>query len=102
MVNTFALEPPVVSIGLFEYPEEPVEKMRALGVNTHDFNAGESAINLGDRRLVNSIMLGAIADHLPFSADSLQTSLLNRFSHKGENLVALNQQAFELGRTAFI
>jgi len=102
MVNTFALEPPVVSIGLFEYPEEPVEKMRALGVNTHDFNAGESAINLGDRRLVNSIMLGAIADHLPFSADSLQSSLLNRFSHKGENLVALNQQAFELGRTAFI
>jgi len=102
MVNTFALEPPVVSIGLFEYPEEPVEKMRALGVNTHDFNAGESAINLGDRRLVNSIMLGAIADHLPFSADSLQSSLLNRFSHKGKNLVALNQQAFELGRTAFI
>lgn len=102
MVNTFALEPPVVSIGLFDYPEEPVAKMRELGVTTHDFNAGESAIELGDRRLVNSIMLGAIADRLPFSADSLQSSLLNRFSHKGDTLLALNQQAFELGRNAFV
>lgn len=101
MVNTFAQEPPVVSIGLFEYPDEPIEKMRAMGVETHVFNAGLSAIELGDRRLVNSIMLGAISDHLPFPAETIKKSLLERFKNKGDALLALNLQAFELGRKAF-
>lgn len=101
MVNTYAQKPPVVSIGLFDYPESPLEKVRAMGIETHDYNAGQSAIKLGDRRLINSIMLGAISDHLPFPAETLEESLLDRFRHKGEKLVALNQQAFELGRKAF-
>ena len=101
MVNTYAQEPPVVSIGLFDYPEAPLEKVRAMGIETHDYNAGQSAIELGDRRLINSIMLGAISDYLPFPAETLQERLLERFRHKGDKLVTLNQQAFDLGRTAF-
>ncbi|MBE9396700.1 indolepyruvate oxidoreductase subunit beta [Pontibacterium sp. N1Y112] len=101
MVNTFAQEPPVVSIGLFDYPDEPIEKMRKMGVETHDYNAGQSAIDLGDRRLVNSIMLGAISDRLPFPAGTIENSLTARFKNKGEALLALNHQAFELGRKAF-
>ncbi len=101
MVNNYPLEPPVVSVGLFDYPDNPISQMQAEEVNLHDFNAGQAAIDLGDRRLVNSIMLGAIADHLPFSADDLLEALSQRFSHKGESLIALNQQAFELGRQAY-
>lgn len=102
MVNTYAQEPPVVSIGLFDYPEAPLEQVCAMGIETHDYNAGQSAIELGDRRLINSIMLGAISDHLPFPAETLKERLLERFRHKGDKLVALNQQAFDLGRTAFV
>lgn len=100
MVNTFAQAPPVVSIGLFDYPDDPIGKMREMGVDTHDLNAGQAAIKLGDRRLINSIMLGAISDHLPFPAETLEENLLKRFQHKGDSLVTLNQQAFELGRNA--
>lgn len=101
MVNTFAQAPPVVSIGLFEYPDDPVGQMRTQGVETLDYNAGQLAIELGDRRLINSIMLGALSDHLPFPADALEANLLKRFSYKGEATVQLNHKAFELGRRAF-
>ncbi|MGB1271437.1 MAG: indolepyruvate oxidoreductase subunit beta [Endozoicomonas sp.] len=101
MVNTFAQEPPVVSIGLFDYPDNPMGDMAKLPMTLHHYDAGHAAIELGDRRLVNSIMLGAISNHLSFPADALLESLLQRFSRKGEKLVQLNQQAFELGQTAF-
>ncbi|MCV6589401.1 MAG: indolepyruvate oxidoreductase subunit beta [Marinobacterium sp.] len=101
MVNTFAQEPPVVSIGLFDYPDDPMGQLAELPLEVHHYDAGHAAIELGDRRLINSIMLGAIADHLPFSADVLLDCLLQRFQRKGEKLVALNREAFELGQHAF-
>ncbi|MBQ0783120.1 MAG: 2-oxoacid:acceptor oxidoreductase family protein, partial [Amphritea sp.] len=101
MVNDYPLIPPVVSIGLFDYPEDPLGQLANSAVELHRFNAGEAAIELGDRRLVNSIMLGAIADHLPFPPETLEEALLNRFQRKGESLVELNRQAFALGRQAF-
>lgn len=101
MINSYPLEPPVVSVGLFDYPENPIGRMRDAKVNLHDFDAGAAAIELGDRRLVNTIMLGAISDHLPFPAETLKQSLLQRFAYKGEKLVDLNHKAFELGRSAF-
>ena len=101
MVNDYPLKPPVVSIGLFDYPEAPLVQLAQSSVELHHFNAGEAAIKLGDRRLVNSIMLGAIADHLPFPPDILEQALLNRFQRKGEALTVLNRQAFTLGRRAF-
>ena len=58
------------------------------------------ALELGDIRLGNTVMLGAIADHLPFSADILLDCVLKRFQRKGEKLVELNRRAFEAGRAA--
>lgn len=101
MVNDYPLIPPVVSVGLFDYPEDPLGQLSDSAVELHRFNAGEAAIDLGDRRLVNSIMLGAIADHLPFPPETLESALLKRFQHKGAALVELNRQAFALGRQAF-
>lgn len=101
MVNSFAQLPPVVSIGLFDYPEKPFEQLLEKGLNAHQFDAGSAAIALGDRRLINSIMLGAISDHLPFPAETLETNLLERFQRKGEKVVELNHKAFQLGREAF-
>ena len=44
--------------------------------------------------------LGAIADHLPFSADDLLACVLQRFQKKGEKMVDLNRRAFAAGRAA--
>ncbi|MCP4597114.1 indolepyruvate oxidoreductase subunit beta [Neptuniibacter sp.] len=101
MVNSYAQLPPVVSIGLFDYPDDPFAQLSEKVENAQQFDAGNAAIELGDRRLINSIMLGAISDHLPFPAETLEENLLQRFSRKGPEVVELNQKAFALGRQAF-
>ncbi len=100
MVNTLRLTPPVVSVGLFNYPDDPVAAVRASGVRVHDFDAGAIARELGNLKLVNTVMLGAIADLLPFPADVLEECVLERFRAGKPQAVEINQQAFEAGRAA--
>ncbi|MBB1489205.1 indolepyruvate oxidoreductase subunit beta [Oceanospirillum sediminis] len=100
MVNSFRQAPPVVSTGLFSYPDDPVGEIHAGGKEVHAFNAGEIALKLGDRRLINTIMLGAISEQLPFETSLLEDSVLKRFAHKSEKLLELNREAFAAGREA--
>lgn len=100
MVNTIRLTPPVVSAGLFQYPADPLASMRAAGVTVYDFDAGAIARDLGDLRLINTVMLGAIADYLPFPAEDLEEQILGRFRARKPAMVELNHKAFDLGRAA--
>jgi len=100
LVNDARLVPPVVELGLFSYPDDPLGMMHKAGINTVAFDAASIAKSLGDLRLGNTVMLGAIADHLPFSADVLLNSIIKRFASKGEKLVEMNRQAFAAGRAA--
>jgi indolepyruvate ferredoxin oxidoreductase beta subunit len=100
MVNTIRLTPPVVSIGLFKYPDDPVAQMRAAGVTVYDFDAGAIARDLGDLKLINTIMLGAIADYLPFPAADLEEQIIGRFRARKPAMVEANQKAFAQGRAA--
>jgi len=100
LMNTARLVPPVVSGGLYEYPADPVGEIRALGIEVHAFDAMAIALELGDIRLGNSVMLGAIADHLPFPADVLLDSILRRFRARKPEMVDVNARAFAAGRAA--
>ena len=100
MVSTTRQEPPVVSLGLFDYPEDPVAQMRKANIRLHAFDAGAIAVGLGNFRLVNTVMLGAISEYLPFSPDILKNIILDRFRKRKPTLVEINEQAFEAGRTA--
>lgn len=100
LVNDSRFVPPVVELGLYDYPPDPVGDMKAAGIRVVAFDATTIAQELGDIRLGNTVMLGAIADNLPFSADELLACVLKRFQKKGEKIVALNRQAFAAGRAA--
>ena len=100
LVNQARQEPPIVSIGLFDYPEDPVADIVARGVEVYAFNATEIARDLGNVRLVNTVMLGASAEHLPFSADILKEAILARFRERKPQLVDINEQAFLAGQQA--
>jgi indolepyruvate ferredoxin oxidoreductase beta subunit len=100
LMNTSRLVPPVVDIGLYEYPDDPLAEIRARGYEVHAFDAMAIAMELGDIRLGNTVMLGAMADHLPFSADVLLESILKRFRARKPKMVEVNQKAFEAGRAA--
>ena len=100
LVNDARLVPPVVELGLFKYPDDPIGEMRARGVKTVSFDAATLARDLGDLRLGNTVMLGAIADQLPFSAGVLLDCIVKRFARKGEQVVEANRKAFAAGRAA--
>jgi indolepyruvate ferredoxin oxidoreductase beta subunit len=93
-------EPPVVSLGLFDYPDDPVGEIVKAGINVHAFDAGAIARELGNPKLVNTVMLGAISGYLPFSADILKNEILDRFRARKPKLVEINERAFEAGRAA--
>lgn len=100
LMNTARLVPPVVELGLFDYPDDPIAAMRDHGAPVVAFDATSIALELGDIRLGNTVMLGAIADHLPFPAEVLLDCVLKRFQRKGDKLVELNRRAFAAGRAA--
>lgn len=100
LVNTMRITPPIVSVGLFDYPEDPIGEIRKSGCEIHDFDAGAIARKLGDIRLGNTVMLGAVADHLPFEAKFLREQMIARFQARKPELVKLNEAAFEAGRQA--
>ncbi len=98
LVNRDRQAPPVVNLGLFDYPEDPVAEIEASGIETHALAAGEMARELGNPKLVNTLMLGAVSGFLPFPADSLREAILQRFRARKPALVELNAEAFDLGR----
>jgi indolepyruvate ferredoxin oxidoreductase beta subunit len=100
LMNTARLVPPVVDIGLYEYPEDPLGEIKARGYQVHAFDAMAIALELGDIRLGNTVMLGAMADHLPFPAEVLLDAILKRFSARKPHMVEVNRKAFEAGRAA--
>lgn len=100
LMNTARFVPPVVEGGLYEYPADPDGQMRALGIRVHSFDANAIAMELGDLRLGNTVMLGAMADHLPFPADVLFECVVRRFQQRKPHLVDVNRRAFEAGRAA--
>ncbi len=100
LVNDARIKPPVVELGLFQYPDDPIGAMRARGIHTVAFDAASIARELGELRLGNTVMLGAIADHLPFAAQVLLDCIVRRFARKGETLVDQNRRAFAAGRAA--
>ena len=100
LVNTARLVPPVVELGLYDYPEDPIGQMRAGGHRVVAFDALSIARALGEPKLGNTVMLGAIADHLPFPPDVLLECIVKRFARKGEKVVDMNRRAFAAGREA--
>ncbi|MDP3540282.1 MAG: indolepyruvate oxidoreductase subunit beta [Azonexus sp.] len=100
LMNTAHLVPPIVELGLFDYPEDPIGEIRKSGNKVVAFDATSIAQALGDIRLGNTVMIGAIADHLPFGAEVLLSCVLKRFESKGVKMVELNRRAFEAGRAA--
>jgi len=100
LMNTGRLVPPIVELGLYEYPDDPVAEVRAAGTRVFSFDASAIANELGDIRLGNSVMLGAISDYLPFPAAVIEQCILKRFASKKPALVELNRRAFAAGRAA--
>lgn len=95
LASTQKIVPPIATAGLAHYPPDPAADLRQRLPEAILVPAGEIARELGNDRLVNSIMLGRLSTRLPFEA-SLWREVVGEFvPAKARDL---NLQAFERGR----
>jgi indolepyruvate ferredoxin oxidoreductase beta subunit len=77
------------------YPDGAVDFLEGRGFNVVVIKATEKAVELGNHRAANVVLLGALSGSLGIPQETWQGTLQERIPEK---LLALNQQAFAAGR----
>ncbi len=88
-------------VNIPNYPTAESILDRISGFPNHVLiDAAELAKAAGNARAVNTIMLGAASELLGQDLSELNAALAKMFGRKGEAVVAVNQRACRIGRTA--
>lgn len=96
VTNVQMMEPMPVIAGLAQYPENIVEKMRALNVLVDDMDCLSLAEQAGTAKAVNLVLMGRLSRYFPDIPESAwQASIAACVK---PNLLTVNQKAFALGR----
>ena len=85
----------VTSSKEFTYPDDAVATLQAKVARTIPVDADSIARELGDPRLVNTVLLGVLSNYLPFSKEQWLGAVRKRVKTK---FVEINMTAFEKGR----
>lgn len=95
MINNRRISPMPVITGAMEYPDEIVEKLRSKGAKVVACDALSMAIEAGNPKSVNVVMIGILSALTEFSEDVWQAALTECVKPK---FLELNKKAFLLGR----
>jgi indolepyruvate ferredoxin oxidoreductase beta subunit len=96
IVSTTVLVPAIVtSSKKFKYPEDAISQMKQKARNVIPVPADKMAAELGNPRLVNTILLGVLSNYLPFE-NELWTDVIKK--KVKARFVDINLQAFERGQ----
>jgi indolepyruvate ferredoxin oxidoreductase beta subunit len=98
LVNDQEIRPVTVSIGQSEWPADLDGKLRSTFPRLEVIPALEIAGRLGNVRVVNVVMIGALSRHLDIAEQVWRDAILALVPEKVRKL---NLEAFEAGRTAF-
>lgn len=96
IVSTTSIIPAIVTSSKdISYPDDPIGRMREQVERVVAVEADMMARELGNPRLVNTILLGVLSNHLPFDAsmwsEAIRTGVKSKF-------IDINLAAFERGR----
>jgi len=84
---------------IVNYPDEAELQAQIAQFPHHRIvDARKLAKKAGNFRAANIVMIGAIADLLPFEPELLKKVIAGLFKRKGDRIVQMNIDAFELGR----
>ncbi len=92
LYSTQEIMPMPVVAGAAEYPQGIEEKLTGTGVD-----ALSLALQAGNSKAANSVMLGALCKKLNFEKDAFEAALLSSIPQK---TIDMNKAAFELGYAA--
>lgn len=95
VVNCLRVLPPVVNLGLFAYPEDPLARLRSFGGSFLSVEASALAVEAGSPRLAGTILMGAAAARLPLSRTDWEAAIRRRFS--AAEVADQNLRAFQQG-----
>lgn len=94
LVNDHAIVPGSVADADQLYPHDAIERMRRLGNRVLPIEASRVARELGDGRMANVVMLGAMATFLPITEEAWIETLIRRLPEKYRKP---NLEAFSAG-----
>jgi len=94
-VSTTRLVPPIASGGKFHYPDDPIADLKKKIGNVIAVEADQIARELGDSRLVNTLLLGVISSRLEFGYSVWEEVIRKKIKAR---FVDINVKAFTRGR----
>ena len=96
IVSTTILVPAIVtSSKKFSYPDDSIGIMKTKAEHVIGVQADKIAAELGNPRLVNTILLGVLSNYMPFEMELWLDVIKNRVK---ERFVDINIKAFNRGR----
>ena len=95
VMNDHKINPPAVNLGELEYPKGIPEIIRPKIKNFYLVRGTEIALQLGDVRAANVVLLGAISKFFELNEDLWLKTILNYLPPKVHEL---NRKAFSAGR----
>lgn len=93
IVNTQKIDPMPVVIGATKYPEGIIEELKK-DYRVIDMDAMSMALELGNPKVFNVIVLGVAAKHMEFSKEEWHSVIENTVKPK---FAELNKKAFDAG-----
>ena len=96
VVNDFRLDPLAVSSGKVSYAEDVIERLRAGNRRTViAADCAAKAVEAGDIRSMNTVILGMLSKCLPFKLEHWQAALEDHIKKK---MLEVNLRSFHSGR----
>jgi len=96
IVNDHKLVPPITATGKFFYPENIMDRIKTHVPDAKLVEATDIAIELGNPRLVNTILLGVMSQSIDLAEDKW-LEVIEKMAPKGTG--ELNKKAFLAGRS---
>jgi indolepyruvate ferredoxin oxidoreductase, beta subunit len=97
IINTEEIYPPAVNLGEAPYPANAPETVGRFFAKSVTVDAAALALQAGNIRAVNTVLLGALSSCLSFPCGLWEKVLQESFPPK---LISANHKAFLLGRSA--
>lgn len=96
VANDFRIQPPAVLLGQELYPENLQDAISARFPDFQLIDCLNIATEIGNPRVANTVLLGAVSKHLSVEENSWQQALQKMVPAKA---LAVNLKAFESGRS---
>lgn len=90
---------PFVNIPVYPEPGPLMARIRALP-GSRIIDAKKLALEAGSARAQNMVLVGAASNSIPVEEAAMKKAIADIFGRKGDEIVALNHKAFDLGRAA--